>query len=81
MKKTGEQDGKETAVYTIQLKGQLSSRWAHWFDGLAIVPDPDQDNTTLTGSVADQAALHGLLNKIRDLGLEIVSVTRLRNGN
>lgn len=63
--------------YKIQLKGQLSPRWAHWFDGLTITPDPAQDQTIVSGPVADQTALHGLLNKIRDLGLEIVSVTRL----
>lgn len=67
----------ETAVYTIQLKGQLSPRWKHWFDGLTITPDPAQNKTILSGPVADQVALHGLLNKIRDLGLELLAVTRL----
>ncbi len=63
-------------IYEIRLKGQIGPRWAHWFDGLRIVPDPVMGETTLTGPVADQAALHGLLNKIRDLGLEIMTVTQ-----
>ncbi len=52
----------------VKIRGQLSQRWSDWFDGLVITCD-NQGDTTLSGSLPDQAALHGLLNKIRDLGL------------
>ena len=58
----------------IRIKGQLDHRWAAWFDGLALISDPD-GTTVLVGPVVDQAALHGLLQKVRDLGLPLVSVT------
>lgn len=61
--------------YEIRLRGQLDSRWSDWFEGFALsVSDGD---TTLTGRVADQAALHGLLRRIGDLGLTLISVTAL----
>ena len=60
-------------VYQVRIKGRLDERWAEWFDGFSIVPRAE-DETLLTGSVADQIGLHGLLNKIRDLGLPLVSV-------
>ena len=60
-------------VYEIRLKGQLETRWAEWFDGLTISLD-ENGNTLLRGLVADQAALHGLLKKVRDLGLPLLSV-------
>ena len=60
-------------VYEIRLKGHLEARWAKWFDGLAITLD-ENGNTLLSGPVADQAALHGLLKKVRDLGLPLLSV-------
>ena len=60
-------------VYEIRLQGQLEARWEAWFDGLAITQDPD-GNTLLSGPLADQAALHGLLKKVRDLGLPLLSV-------
>jgi hypothetical protein len=59
--------------YEVRLKGHLEARWAKWFDGLAITLDED-GNTLLSGRVADQAALHGLLKKVRDLGLPLLSV-------
>jgi len=59
--------------YEIRLKGHLEARWMKWFDGLAITLE-DNGNTLLSGPVADQAALHGLLKKVRDLGLPLVSV-------
>jgi hypothetical protein len=59
--------------YEIRLKGQLDERWAEWFDGLTISP-ADNGDTLLAGPVVDQAALHGLLRKVRDLGLPLVSV-------
>jgi hypothetical protein len=61
--------------YEIRLKGQLGTRWAAWFDGLAITNGRD-GTTTIHGQVADQAALHGLLQKVRDLGLPLISVTQ-----
>jgi hypothetical protein len=60
-------------VYEIRLKGHLEARWVKWFDGLAITLD-ENGNTLLSGPVADQAALHGILKKVRDLGLPLVSV-------
>ena len=59
--------------YEIRLKGHLDDRWAEWFDGLTITLEEDGD-TLLTGPVVDQAALHGLLKKVRDLGLPLLSV-------
>ena len=60
-------------VYEIRLKGHLEARWMNWFDGLALTLDENGD-TLLSGSVADQAALHGFLKKVRDLGLPLLSV-------
>jgi len=60
-------------VYQIRIKGHLDTQWTVWFEGLTITPEDDGD-TLLTGSVVDQAALHGLLKKVRDLGLSLVSV-------
>jgi len=59
--------------YEIRLKGHLEARWAQWFDGLAITLD-ENGNTLLSSPVADQAALHGLLKKVRDVGLPLLSV-------
>jgi hypothetical protein len=66
-------------VYEIRLKGHLEARWVKWFDGLAITLVEDGDSL-LTGPVIDQAALHGLLKKVRDLGMPLVSVNPLENG-
>jgi hypothetical protein len=63
-------------VYEIRVKGNLDLKWSDWFDGFSITP-VDEDETLLVGSVADQAALHGMLHKIRDLGLPLLSVQRL----
>ena len=60
--------------YEIRLKGHLDARWAAWFDGLTITRDSD-GTTIIHGPVPDQAALHGLLQKTRDLGLPLISVT------
>jgi hypothetical protein len=57
----------------IRIKGQIDERWSDWFEGLTITHS-DQGETLLTGEVADQAALYGLLAKLRDLGLPLVSV-------
>jgi hypothetical protein len=59
--------------YEIRLKGHLEPRWVTWFDGLTITLDED-GSTLLSGPVADQAALHGLLRKVRDVGLPLLSV-------
>jgi hypothetical protein len=62
--------------YEIRLKGHLDPRWASWFDGMAV--DNDNDGTTvIRGHVVDQSALHGLLHKVRDIGLPLVSVVRV----
>ena len=65
--------------YQITVKGHLDNRWADWFEGLTITA-LDNGETLLTGSVVDQAALHGLLRKVRDLGMPLLSVTRVRPG-
>ena len=64
-------------IYRIHVKGRLAERWSAWFDGLTITFDPARGETLLHGEVADQAALHGLLNKIRDLGLPLLSLKRI----
>ena len=68
-------DTDETNVYRIRVRGQLSRRWADWFDGFQMTSQGDE--TVLTGPVIDQAALHGALAKIRDLGLPILLVENL----
>ncbi|NTU66009.1 MAG: hypothetical protein HGB05_22040, partial [Chloroflexi bacterium] len=60
-------------AYPIRLKGPLGSEWAAWFDGLSITLE-DNGTTLLTGAVIDQAALHGLLKRVRDLGLTLISI-------
>jgi hypothetical protein len=60
--------------YEIRVKGVLDGRWSGWFDGLQVSSDAHE--TTIAGPVADQAALHGLLAKVRDLGVELLSVRR-----
>lgn len=62
--------------YAIRLKGSLDARWGLWFEGLAIALDENGD-TLLSGPLSDQAALHGLLKKVRDLGLTLLSVNQL----
>lgn len=64
----------EPERYAIRIKGHLDSRWAAWFEGLTITLEND-GTTLLTGPVTDQAALHGLMRKVRDVGLPLVSVT------
>lgn len=65
-------------LYQIRLKGHLDSQWAAWFDGLTVTMEED-GNTLLSGPVADQAALHGLLRKVRDLGMPLVSVVPVQS--
>ena len=65
--------------YEIRLKGHLGSQWTDWFGGLTITLE-DNGDTLLTGPVIDQAALHGLLKKVRDLGMPLVSVSPVEPG-
>lgn len=69
-------DPGEPEVYEIRIKGHLGCQWTDWFDGLTITLE-DTGETLLTGPVVDQAALHGVLKKVRDLGMPLVSVNRL----
>ncbi|MCP4541358.1 MAG: hypothetical protein GY832_29860 [Chloroflexi bacterium] len=66
-------------VYQIKLKGHLGRQWTDWFGGLTITLE-DNGDTLLTGSVVDQAALYGLLRKVRDLGMPLISVIRVEPG-
>ena len=66
--------------YEIRLQGHLDTRWSAWFDGLTIARDND-GTTVIYGPVADQAALHGLLQKTRDLGLPLISVNYVEPGH
>jgi hypothetical protein len=65
-KRSSKPDVNQPLVYQLRIKGHLSPQWMDWFDGLAIALD-DGGDTLLTGEVADQAALHGMLKKVRDL--------------
>ncbi len=69
-------DQPEPGHYEIRIKGHLDDRWANWFEGLTLSRE-DNGETRLTGPVTDQTALHGLLRKVRDLGLPLVSVVRI----
>ena len=66
----------EVGRYEIRLKGHLASRWAAWFDGLSLTNESN-GITLIHGLVADQAALHGLLQKVRDVGLPLISVAQI----
>ena len=68
--------GSDSGAYEIRVKGHLDSRWSEWFDGLALTHDAD-GTTQIRWRVADQAALHGLLQRTRDLGLPLVSVVQV----
>jgi hypothetical protein len=66
-------------VYQVRIKGHLGRQWTDWFGGLTITLE-DNGDTLLTGPVVDQAALHGLLRRVRDLGMPLLSVTRVEPG-
>ena len=68
-------DPDQPVVYQIRIKGHLGPQWTEWFEGLAVTREENGD-TLLTGPVIDQAALHGLIKKVRDLGLPLLSVKR-----
>ena len=74
-----ETDTSQPSVYQIRLKGHLDGQWQDWFGGLTITLE-DNGETLLSGGVSDQAALHGLLRKVRDLGMPLVSVQRIVPG-
>ena len=69
-------DRHEAGWYEIRLKGRLDARWAAWFDGLSLTHEGD-GTTVIHGPVVDQAALHGVLQKVRDVGLPLVSVMQV----
>jgi hypothetical protein len=70
---------QQPAVYQIRLEGHLNAQWAGWFAGLTVTSN-DNGETLITGPVADQSALFGLLKKVRDLGMPLISVNRLESG-
>jgi hypothetical protein len=74
----GSTTGGRPTTYQIRIKGRLDPRWEEWFDGLTITAD--NGDTLIAGPVIDQAALHGLLRRVRDMGLPLVSVTTLAGG-
>ena len=77
--RTTETDPGEPLIYQIRIKGHLSREWTDWFGGLTITA-LDNGETLLTGAVVDQAALYGLLKKVRDTGLPLVSVSPVQPG-
>ncbi|SRR5712692_1528029 len=72
-------DPSEPMVYQIRIRGHLGREWADWFEGLSITLE-DNGDMLLTGPVVDQAALHGLLKKVRDVGMPLLSVIRVTPG-
>lgn len=72
-------DPSRPVVYQIRIKGHLGDQWTDWFGDMTITPEENGD-TVLTGPVVDQAALFGLLKKVRDLGLPLVSLNRVEPG-
>ncbi len=78
-KQSSTPDTDQPMVYHIRITGHLGREWTDWFEGLAITLE-DNGDTLLTGLVVDQAALHGVLKKVRDLGMPLLSVARVRPG-
>ena len=77
-KPNSKSDPDQPTIYQIRIKGHLGSQWSDWFDGLMITLDED-GTTTITGEIIDDAALHGLLKKVRDLGMPLLSVNRVES--
>ncbi len=73
-------DRPEAGRYEIRITGHLDAHWTGWFDGLTVRHDAD-GTTVLSGLIPDQAALHGLLQRVRDLGLPLLSVTQIEPGH
>jgi hypothetical protein len=73
-------DQNQPLIYQIRIKGHLGGEWTEWFGGLTITLE-DNGETLLAGPVVDQAALHGLLRQVRDLGMTLLSVTRVESGH
>jgi hypothetical protein len=73
-------EADQPQVYQIRIKGYLSQQWTDWFEGLTITPEENGD-TLLTGVVVDQAALHGILKRVRDLGVPLLSVNSVGPGS
>jgi hypothetical protein len=71
-------DSGQTTIYQIRVRSHLGSNWTDWFEGLTIILEED-GNTLLTGPVVDQAALYGVLKKVRDLGMPLISVNPLES--
>jgi hypothetical protein len=69
-------DAASAEHYAIRVQGRLPARWSAWFDGLSVTTPPD-GTTVISGPVADQSALHGLLQKLRDLGIPLLAVARI----
>ena len=78
-KLNSEIDPSQPMVYQIRIKSHLGRQWTDWFEGLAITLE-DNGETLLTGQVVDQAALHGLLKKVRDVGMPLLSVSPMKPG-
>lgn len=78
-KQTFDESHNRHQRYEIRLKGHLDEQWAQWFEGLTITQE-DNGETLLAGQMIDQAALHGLLTKVRDLGIPLVSLSPVKPG-
>ena len=76
---SGKLDPNQPAIYQIRIRGHLGQQWTDWFAGLTITLEENGD-TLLTGPVVDQPALHGLLKRVRDLGMPLLAVNRLESG-
>ena len=72
-------DADQRIVYQIRIKGHLGSQWTNWFEGLTVTLE-EEGSTLLSGPVVDQSALHGILKKIRDLGMPLLSVNSVETG-
>ena len=78
-KDSSARDPAQPPIYQIRIQGHLGPQWTDWFEGLTIALE-DNGTTLLSGPVVDQAALYGLLRKVRDVGLPLISVFRLKPG-
>ena len=79
-KRNPRSEPRQPMVYHIRIRGHLSDHWGRWFAGFTVTLD-DHGDTLLSGPVVDQAALHGLLKKVRDLGLPLLSVIRVKTSH